>query len=336
MSNREQSGRVWRTGISKVNQGKLLQDRGKLHEAKQCYEQGLEQLLAAIRLERDQYSKSFMHEQVAQWMQRAEKLKATIASRQPGAASRAGHTPPAPSFVASAPGCAMGFDPGEAGPSGMDPGLRDKILSEILDTCAPQSFDDIKGLDHAKAALREAVVLPSLRPDLYTGLREAPRGLLVFGPPGNGKTLLARVLAHESNATFFSISASSLTSKWVGESEKLVRALFQVAREMEPSIIFMDEVDALLSSGADGSGADSARRMLTEFLVQFDGVKSSPDSRVFVMGATNRPEQLDEAVRRRLVKRIYIPLPCFDARLEMVCSMLEGQTHCLRVVSVSM
>ena len=119
----------------------------------------------------------------------------------------------------------------------------------------------------------------------------------------------------------------------VGESEKLVRTLFEVAREKPSSIIFFDEIDALLAGGASNSSSsqDSSRRLLTEFLVQFDGVKTESASSVFVMGATNRPEVLDEGVRRRLTKRIYIPLPCVDARVALIESLLSsgGQRHSL-------
>jgi spastin len=181
------------------------------------------------------------------------------------------------------------------------------------------------GLEEAKATLREIVILPSLRPEIFTGLRAPPRGLLLFGPPGTGKTLLARAVAAEANATFFSISASTLTSKMFGDGEKLVRALFAVAAQKQPSVIFIDEIDSILTTRSS-SEHEASRRLKTEFLVQFDGVMSTEQQgRVLVMGATNRPQELDDAAIRRLTKRIYIPLPSEDARSALVHNMVRKQ-----------
>ncbi|KAF9947892.1 hypothetical protein BGZ70_002449, partial [Mortierella alpina] len=180
----------------------------------------------------------------------------------------------------------------------IDNKLANMILNEVMIDGATVTWDDIAGLSFAKQALKEIVILPALRPELFTGLRAPAKGVLLFGPPGTGKTMLAKAVSQESKATFFSISASSLTSKYVGESEKLVRTLFAIAQELQPSVIFIDEVDSILTERSENEH-EASRRLKTEFLLQFDGAGSNSDDRVLVMGATNRPQELDEAARRR-------------------------------------
>ena len=206
--------------------------------------------------------------------------------------------------------------------------MREKILSEIIDTKPEVKFCDIIGLQLAKQTLKEIIVLPTIRPDLFTGLRAPPRGLLLFGPPGTGKTMLAKAVATECNCTFFNISASSLTSKYVGESEKLVKALFELAFEKQPSVVFIDEIDSILSKRGDNEN-EASKRLKTEFLVQFDGVGSHTTAKVLIIGATNRPMELDSAVIRRLPKRIYIGAFDEKERFDFLKEIMKNQENTL-------
>ncbi|KAK7943221.1 AAA domain-containing protein [Apiospora aurea] len=230
-------------------------------------------------------------------------------------------------------------------PPGVDSAAAKAIFNEIVVEGDEVHWSDVAGLEIAKSALREAVVYPFLRPDLFMGLREPARGMLLFGPPGTGKTMLARAVATESKSTFFSISASSLTSKYLGESEKLVRALFALAKAMSPSIIFVDEIDSLLSQRSGSGEHEATQRIKTEFLIQWSdlqraaaGRESSPGgkgesrgdaNRVLVLAATNLPWAIDDAARRRFVRRQYIPLPEPETRATQLRTLLGQQKHSL-------
>ncbi|KAJ3468388.1 hypothetical protein MRS44_002453 [Fusarium solani] len=226
-------------------------------------------------------------------------------------------------------------------PPGVDEDAAKQILNDIVVQGDEVHWSDVAGLEIAKNALRETVVYPFLRPDLFMGLREPARGMLLFGPPGTGKTMLARAVATESKSTFFSISASSLTSKYLGESEKLVRALFGLARTLAPSIIFVDEIDSLLSQRTGSGEHEATTRIKTEFLIQWsdlqraaagretsDKEKEKGDAnRVLVLAATNLPWAIDEAARRRFVRRQYIPLPEPTTRETQLRTLLGEQKH---------
>ncbi|RDW63973.1 putative SAP1 [Coleophoma crateriformis] len=228
-------------------------------------------------------------------------------------------------------------------PKGVDEQAAKQIFNEIVVQGDEVHWEDVAGLDIAKKALKEAVVYPFLRPDLFMGLREPARGMLLFGPPGTGKTMLARAVATESRSTFFSISASSLTSKYLGESEKLVRALFSLAKALAPSIIFVDEIDSLLSSRSGSGEHEATRRIKTEFLIQWSDLQRAAAgreqsekekergdaSRVLVLAATNLPWAIDEAARRRFVRRQYIPLPEDETRAVQLRTLLGHQKHSL-------
>nr|CCA21634.1 katanin p60 ATPasecontaining subunit putative [Albugo laibachii Nc14] len=200
--------------------------------------------------------------------------------------------------------------------------LIEMIEQDIVDTTPGITFESIAGLEHIKQLLQEAVMLPQIAPHLFKDGRLRPcNGVLLFGPPGTGKTLLAKAVATVCKTTFFNVSASTLASKYRGESEKLVRVLFAMARYHSPSIIFMDEIDAIAGVRGSAQEHESSRRVKTELLVQINGVSSGdpsdPSNRVMVLAATNLPWELDEAMRRRLTKRVYIPLPSADGRRQL-------------------
>ena len=189
----------------------------------------------------------------------------------------------------------------------------EEAIDEIIIVEKPNvKMSNVAGLEEAKRALREAIILPMKRPDLFTGARNPWRGILLFGPPGTGKTLLARAVATEVDATFFNVSASSIISKWLGESEKLVTQLFESAQEKQPSLIFIDEIDSIASTR--GAEHDAMRRVKTTLMTQMSGVTSKKEDRVIVIGATNLPWEIDPAFRSRFEKRIYINLPDLHAR----------------------
>jgi len=285
--------------LQEVARGAVAADeRGDRDAAIRLYRQACELLLPRVRQARDPAAKRALVQTMEQYLRRAEELKGTSATAALVAARKAKIS--------------------------VDNKHEEAILSEVVDRAPGVRWDDVAGLATAKQILQETVILPMLRPDLFTGVREPPRGVLLFGPPGTGKTLLAKAVATESNATFFNISAAALTSRYLGEGEKLVRALFSMARKLQPSVIFIDEIDSLLTSRSSNEH-EASRRIKTEFLVQMDGVSTGTDDRVLVLAATNLPSELDDAVIRRMPKRVYVPLPDPESRAALIKHLLKDQ-----------
>lgn len=188
------------------------------------------------------------------------------------------------------------------------------------------TFDDIGGLEDIINELRESIILPLTYPELFastTGLLGAPKGVLLYGPPGCGKTMLAKALASSSGATFINMHISTLTDKWFGESNKLVHALFSLARKLQPSIIFIDEIDAFLRE-REKNDHEAMAMIKAEFMSLWDGLSTETDTKIVVLGATNRPQDIDSAILRRMPKRFHIQLPTAPQRRKILELLLRN------------
>ncbi|MFW9787437.1 MAG: AAA family ATPase [Candidatus Thorarchaeota archaeon] len=195
--------------------------------------------------------------------------------------------------------------------------LREMISDTIITERPSIKMSEVAGLADAKQAIEDAILAPMKHPELFIGKARQPwRGILFYGPAGCGKTLIAKAVASEVNATFFNVSAANIVSKWLGESERLVMNLFELARKNQPAIIFIDELDSIgVSRSGDDVGGE--RRLKTQLLTELQGLASNEDDRVTLIGATNLPWELDFALRSRFEKKIHVPLPDREARAKI-------------------
>lgn len=295
-------------------------------EALRLYQCGVDYFLHAIKYEaQGDKSKDSIRTKCLTYLQRAEQLKEHLEKGGPKkakASADGGSNKKKDKKTNSEDSSSDDEEDAEAKK------LREQLEGVVVLERPNVRWDDVAGLHLAKESLKEAVILPTKFPHMFTGKRTPWRGILLYGPPGTGKSYLAKAVATEANnSTFISASAGDLLSKWLGESEKLVKGLFTMARKNSPTIIFLDEVDSLCSARGENE-SESARRIKTEFLVQMQGVGNNNEG-ILVLGATNIPWGLDSAIRRRFEKRIYIPLPEAEARTKMFKLHIGSTPHVL-------
>lgn len=302
--------------IALIKQAVEADNANEYEKALGFYRDALQRFTMGIKYEKNPQRKQLLVERVDGYMKRAEELKEHVNKEKKPKEEKKNDDKDK-----------NGDE--EDGSKSDDPEtkkLRGALAGAVVSEKPNVKWEDVAGLESAKESLKETIILPMMFPSLFVGERKPFKGILLFGPPGTGKSFLAKAVATEADSTFFSVSSADLISKWQGESEKLVRNLFEMAREESKgsrAIIFIDEVDSLCGTRQEGE-SDSARRVKTEFLVQMDGVGKAEGS-VLILGATNVPWDLDAAIRRRFEKRVYIPLPDPAARTYMV-KMNVGDT----------
>ncbi len=269
-----------------------LDQGGQQNQAVRYYVNAAEQLQKLINFTDDSSMKNLYYQKAMEYILRVKEIRGIIEPSESKSSSSAATTTDTEDEVESA------------------------ISSVIVREKPNVKWEDVAGMESAKRALREAIILPMNRPDLFTGARRPWKGILMYGPPGCGKTYLCKAVASEVDSTFFSVSAANLISKWLGESEKLVKSLYERAVEEAPSIIFFAEVDALAGARGGGSENEAMRRVKTQLLQAVEGFGTGKELLVTV-GATNTPWDIDAAMRRRFERRVYVTLPTKEAREKM-------------------
>ncbi|MBN1800474.1 MAG: AAA family ATPase [Candidatus Lokiarchaeota archaeon] len=299
--------KLYSYAVEEAKQAVILDRQGKYQQAINKYQRAAEILIQYMKYSKNEEMKKLCHKNSEDYINRAKILKSHVSGSQPRTVrsnSSPSSTAPKDDKVRS--------EGGELSQEEQE--MVDMISGTIVTESPDIRWNDIAGLENCKQALREAIVLPMLKPELFTGKRKPWSGILLFGPPGCGKTLLAKAAATECKATFFSASSADLLSKWLGESEKLISILFKLARLRAPSLLFLDEIDSVATKRGSGSESSGERRVKTQLLSEIQGLKTSDKKRLLVLGATNRPWDIDDAMLSRFQKKVYVPLPDLAAR----------------------
>jgi vacuolar protein-sorting-associated protein 4 len=306
---------LFKTAIKLAQEATVFDNDKRYEEAYAKYVAAADALMEFKRFNRNPKLIQLADQRAKQYVERAKILHDTINKKQKvkagGPQSKSGDSK-SPKNAGSGENKGDGDSSEES--SDEEKELRAAIEGSIVTEKPTITWADVAGMEDAKQALREAVVLPMAHPELFKGARKPWRGILLFGPPGCGKTLLAKAAANECNTTFFAADSATLMSKWLGESEKLLKTLFKVANLDAPSLIFFDEIDSIATKRGQGNEGGGERRLKTQLLQEMQGMKTNVDKLVTVMGATNMPWEIDSALLRRFEKKIYIGLPDFLSR----------------------
>jgi len=312
--------KLYQYAVREAKEAVALDGRGKFRQAINKYQRAAEILMQFMKYNKNPQMRMLCQKNIEEYVERAKILKSQLSGIRPRRARPAGRPSISKDGEAKADLEAVSSEEQE---------LIDMISGTIVTESPKVKWKDIAGLENVKQALREAIVLPIMKPELFTGARRPWSGILLFGPPGCGKTLLAKAAATECKATFFSASSADLLSKWLGESEKLISSLFKVARLKAPSLIFMDEIDSIATKRGEGSESGGERRVKTQLLSEIQGLKSTHDKILLVLGATNRPWDIDNAMLSRFEKRVQVPLPDLKARAGIFEIHTEGVNSAL-------
>ncbi|KAL9649279.1 hypothetical protein ABK040_004299 [Willaertia magna] len=282
-------------------------ENGNYKLALQNYVLGLEHFVTGMKYDRNEKQKQKVKLLIKDYLERAEQIKKHLNEEQQEGNRKSPQSSPT----------VKSTNKSETKKSTkQEEELNQSIEQAIVKEKPNVSWDEVVGMETPKQIIEEALILPNRYPQLFTGQRKPLKTILLYGPPGTGKSLFAKAVASNiPNTTFFSVSSSDLVSKWQGESEKLVRTLFEQAINNQPSVVFIDEIDAIGSSRemSSSNNSESMNRLKTELLIRIQTIIDNNHD-VILLAATNRPYDLDPALRRRLQKRVYIPLPNLNAR----------------------